>query len=50
MIPHREQHEENQLQQKNQLAREQKEAAHDDVRMSTWCDDDTEQRAESSPQ
>ena len=27
------------------MAREQKEAAHDDVRMSTWCDDDTEQRA-----
>ena len=27
------------------MAREWKEAAHDDVRMSTWCDDDTEQRA-----
>ena len=26
----------------NQLAREQKEAAHDDVRISSWCDDDTE--------
>jgi len=27
------------------LAREQKQAAHDDVRMSTWCDNDTEHRA-----